>query len=396
MAGVAMAERRAGRGRRRWRAALRRRPAAAASVLVLALLYGAMLLAEFLAPYLPTTAFRFHTHQPPALSFYSAELGFGPQVQRRALVDEVTRRYARIRGEHYRVRLLAPGPEYRLWGLVPSRVHLFGTGAPYLAAEGAGAPAGGAAAVAGGDPWAGGGQAYPVFLLGSDHLGRDVFSRILYGSRISLTIGFIAIAISLTLAIVLGGVAGYYGGMIDWTIMRAAEFFILVPGLYMILFLRSILSYEWDSGQSFVVMTLILAFVGWPGTARLIRGLVHSIKTEDFVAAAQLQGIPPLVIIFTQIVPQMASILIVSVALGIPGVILAETALSFLGLGIADPAVSWGSMLRRDIVSLSNLRSFPWFLYPGLALLLVTLSFSFLGDLLRDVLDPYHREPLRG
>lgn len=379
-----------------WRR-LRQRPVAAASALVLALLYGAMLLAEFLAPYLPTTAFRFHTHQPPSLSFYSAELGFGLQVQRRALVDEVTRRYARIRGQHYRVRLLAPGPEYRLWGLVPMRVHLFGTAAPYRAEEeGAAAGAATGATEADADPWRGGGQAYPVFLLGSDHLGRDILSRILYGSRISLTIGFIAIAISLTLAIILGGVAGYYGGVIDWTIMRAAEFFILVPGLYMILFLRSVLSYEWEPGRAFVVITLILAVVGWPGTARLIRGLVHSIKTEDFVAAAQLQGIPPLVIIFTQIVPQMASILIVGVALSIPGFIVAETTLSFLGLGIADPAVSWGSMLRRDVISLSNLRSFPWFLYPGLALLLVTLAFSFVGDLLRDVLDPHRREPLRG
>ena len=376
-----------------WRR-LRQRPVAAASALVLALLYGAMLLAEFLAPYLPTTAFRFHTHQPPSLSFYSAELGFGPQVQRRVLVDEVTRRYARIRGQHYRVRLLAPGPEYRLWGLVPMRAHLFGTEAPYRAAdEGAAA---GAATGADADPWRGGGQAYPVFLLGSDHLGRDILSRILYGSRISLTIGFIAIAISLTLAIILGGLAGYYGGAVDWTIMRVAEFFILIPGLYMILFLRSILSYEWDPARSFFLITVILSVVSWPGTARLIRGMVHSIKTEDFVAAAQLQGIPPLVIIFTQIVPQMASILIVSAALGIPGFILAETALSFLGLGIADPAVSWGSMLRRDVISLSNLRSFPWFLYPGLALLLVTLAFSFLGDLLRDVLDPHRREPVRG
>ena len=376
-----------------WRR-LRQRPVAAASALVLALLYGAMLLAEFLAPYLPTTAFRFHTHQPPSLSFYSAELGFGPQVQRRVLVDEVTRRYARIRGQHYRVRLLAPGPEYRLWGLVPMRVHLFGTEAPYRAAE-EGAAAG-AATGADADPWRGGGQAYPVFLLGSDHLGRDILSRILYGSRISLTIGFIAIAISLTLAIILGGLAGYYGGAVDWTIMRVAEFFILIPSLYMILFLRSILSYEWDPARSFFLITVILSVVGWPGTARLIRGMVHSIKTEDFVAAAQLQGIPPLAIIFTQIVPQMASILIVTAALGIPGFILAETALSFLGLGIADPAVSWGSMLRRDVISLSNLRSFPWFLYPGLALLLVTLAFSFLGDLLRDVLDPHRREPVRG
>ena len=362
---------------------LRARPVAAAAVLVLVLLYGAMLFAEFLAPYEPTTTFRFHTHHRPALDWYSPELGFGPQVQRRVLVDDVTRRYARIRGEHHRVRLLVRGPEYRLWGALPMRVHLFGTVDPYVS-EGAG-----------GDPWRGG-QAYPVFLLGSDHLGRDILSRILYGSRISLTIGFIGIIISLTLAIILGGLAGYYGGVTDWTIMRVSEFFILIPGLYMILFLRSVLSYEMDSGQSFVVITAILAFVGWPGTARLIRGMMHSIKTEDFVAAARLQGIPPLVIVVTQIIPQMASILIVSVALGIPGFILGETALSFLGLGITDPAVSWGSMLNRNVTSLGNLRSFPWFLYPGVALLITTLSFSFLGDLLRDVLDPYHREPVRG
>ena len=372
---------------------LRQRPAAAASVLVLALLYGAMLLAEFLAPYEPTTTFRFHTHQPPSLSLYSRELGFGPQVQHRILVDEVTRRYARIRGHHYRVQLLVPGPKYRLWGLVPLRVHLFGTTAPYVDEEGAAVRA---ATGAGRDPWQGGGQAYPVFLLGADHLGRDLLSRILYGSRISLTIGFVAIAISLTLAITLGGLAGYYGGAVDWTIMRFAELFILIPGLYLILFLRSILSYDWNPGQSYVVMIVILSFVGWPGTARVIRGMVHSIKTEDFIAAARLQGIPPLVIIVTQILPQMASILIVGVALGIPGYILAETALSFLGLGIADPAVSWGSMLNRNATSLSNLRSFPWFLYPGVALVLVTLAFSFLGDLLRDLFDPYHQERARG
>ena len=387
---MAEAAARVGRGTVLWRR-LRARPVAAAAVLVLALLYGAMLLAEFLAPYAPTTVFRFHTHQPPTLGFHSHELGFGPQVQHRVLVDEVTRRYARIRGQHYRVRLFVRGEPYRLWGLVPLRVHLFGTTAPYVDAEGATVRA-----AAGTDPWQGTGQAYPVFLLGSDHLGRDIFSRILYGSRISLTIGFIGISISLSLAIVLGGVAGYYGGAVDWTIMRLAELFILIPGLYLILFLRSILSYEWDSGQSFVVITAILSFVSWPGTARLIRGMVHSIKTEDFVAAAQLQGIPALAIIVTQIIPQMASILIVSVALGIPGFILGETVLSYLGLGITDPAVSWGSMLNRNVTQLSNLRSFPWFLYPGAALILVTLAFNFLGDLLRDLFDPYHQERARG
>ena len=378
------------RGTVLWRR-LRARPVAAASVLVLALLYASMLFAEFLAPYEPTTTFRFHTHQPTTLGFYSRELGLGPQVQHRVLVDDVSRRYARIRGEHYRVRLFVQGPEYRLWGLVPMRVHLFGTTAPYVDDEGATVRA-----PAGADPWQGNGQAYPVFLLGSDHLGRDIFSRILYGARISLTIGPIGIAISLTLAILLGGLAGYYGGAVDWTIMRAAELLIVIPGLYLILFLRSILSYEWDPGQSFMVITIILSLVGWPGTARLIRGMVHSIKTEDFIAAARLQGIPPLAIIFTQIIPQMASILIVSIALGIPGFILGETALSYLGLGITDPAVSWGSMLNRNVTQLSNLRSFPWFLYPAVPLVLVTLAFNFLGDLLRDLFDPYHQERARG
>ena len=387
---VAQVPVRAGQGAVLWQR-LRARPMAAASVLVLALLYGAMLLAEFLAPYEPTTTFRFHTHQPSTLSFYSRELGFGPQVQHRVLVDDVGRRYARIRGQHYRVRLFVRGPEYRLWGLVPLRVHLFGTTAPYVDDEGATVRA-----PAGADPWRGAGQAYPVFLLGSDHLGRDIFSRILYGARISLTIGPIGIAISLTLAILLGGLAGYYGGAVDWTIMRAAELLIVIPGLYLILFLRSILSYEWDPGQSFMVITIILSLVGWPGTARLIRGMVHSIKTEDFIAAAQLQGIPALVIIFTQIIPQIASILIVSVALGIPGFILGETALSYLGLGITDPAVSWGSMLNRNVTQLSNLRSFPWFLYPAVPLVMVTLAFNFLGDLLRDLIDPYHQERARG
>ncbi|MFW5695268.1 MAG: ABC transporter permease [Alkalispirochaeta sp.] len=362
---------------RRFGRAVFRRPLAAASLIVLIALYGSMVFAEFLAPYQPTTVFRESAYHPPNVRIWSPELGLRLQIQEHVLVDESSWRYAPVRGEYIPVRLFAQGPEYRVWGLFPSTVHLFGTDEPYSGYS---------------TDWQQRGRTTPVYLMGADSLGRDMLSRILYGSRISLTIGFIGIAISLTLAITLGGLAGYFGGKTDWLIMRIAEFVILIPGLYLILFLRSLLSRDMDSGQSFILITVILSFVGWPGSARLIRGLVHSIKREEFIINAQLESIPPLVIIFRHIIPQMSSILIVSITLGIPGFILGETVLSYLGLGIVDPAVSWGSLLNREVTTLTNLRNYPWFLYPGLFLLLTTLAFNFLGDLLRDVLDPYYRE----
>ena len=211
-----------------------------------------------------------------------------------------------------------------------------------------------------------------------------------YGSRISLTIGFVASAISLLLAILFGGIAGYYGGKPDWFVMRICEFLMLIPGLYLILFLRSILNTKMDSGTAYMIITVILSLVGWPGTARTLRGMVHSIKREEFVLDAGLEGIPSTVIIFVHIIPQITSLLIVSTTLAIPGFIMSETTLSYLGLGISDPAVSWGSLINRDISTLSNLKNFPWLLSPVWLLLSVTLAFNFLGDALRDYFDPYH------
>ncbi|MDR1218732.1 MAG: dipeptide/oligopeptide/nickel ABC transporter permease/ATP-binding protein [Treponema sp.] len=340
---------------------LKRRPLGVASIILLAILYLLMLFAEFIAPYSPATSFADKTYHPPNVRFADGKL----QAQKAQVINTITWKYARVRGEYTPIRFFAPGQPYKLWGFVPMERHLFS---------------------AGNDVY----NDYPAFLMGADNLGRDIFSRIIYGSRISLTIGFIAAFISLSLAILFGGLSGYFGGFTDWAIMRFSEFFMLIPGLYLILFLRSLLSNNMDSGQSYLMITLILSLVGWPGSARTIRGMVHAIKREEFVMNAQLETIPSLVIIARHIIPQIASLLIVSVALSVPGFILTETTLSYLGLGIVDPAVSWGSLIKRDISTLSNLRNYPWLLAPVWFLLGVTLAFNFIGDALRDYYDPYH------
>jgi len=309
---------------------LKSRPLGMASVIALVIIYAAMVFAEAIAPYGADASFPEYACHPPN---------------------------ARLADIH----LFAKGEPYRLWGIIPMERHLFTT--------------------AGGDP---------VFLMGADSMGRDLFSRIIHGSRISLTIGFIAAAISLVLAILFGGLAGYFGGKTDWAVMRLAEFLLLIPGLYLILFLSSLLSARMDTGRSYMMITLILSLAGWPGAVRTLRGMTRTIKREEFIRNARLEMIPSPVIIFRYIIPQTAGFIFVGIALSVPAFMMAETALSYLGMGIADPAVSWGSLLRRDISTIANLRAYPWFLCPVWFLSGVTLAFNFLGDALRDYFDPHH------
>lgn len=339
------------------------RPLAFISVIFLLLVYFVMIFAEFIAPYPASMTFENNTYHPANIEMTLS----GIKVREHRVLDKSTWKYAKVKDSEYihDLDFFVKGSSYKIFGIIPCDIHLYGTKSSD-------------------------GTVYPAYLLGSDNLGRDLFSRIVYGSRISLTIGFVATAVSLFLAVLFGGLSGYFGGITDWSIMRFAEFFMLIPSLYFILFLRSLLNTKMDSGTSYMVITLILALVGWPSSARTIRGMVHAIKREEFVINASLEGIPTFVIIFKYIIPQVTSLLIISTALSVPGFIMSETTLSYLGLGINDPAVSWGSLINRDISTLSNLKNFPWLLYPVLMLLLVTLAFNFLGDALRDFYDPYN------
>ena len=226
-----------------------------------------------------------------------------------------------------------------------------------------------------------------LFLLGTDINGRDVFSRILFGGRISMTIGFLALFILFPIGMLYGGISGYFGGKVDTIMMRIAEGIMSIPSFYLLIILASILPAGMTSIQRFMLIVVILAFIGWAGFARVVRGMVLSLKTQEYVQAAKSIGASNFRIIMKHILPQTTSFIIVAITLSIPSYILSESGLSFLGLGIQQPDASWGNMLKEAQI-FSNIIYRPWLLTPGFLIFIAVLSFNLVGDTIRDILDP--------
>lgn len=333
------------------------------ALIVLGIIYLALFLADFIAPYTKDFSDRTMAYVPPSKIFTIDETGhlskpytynyirdFNPQT--------LEIEYNLDRSKKHYIKFFTQGQPYKFLGLIPMKRHLMTTDS-----EGR------------------------LFLLGTDINGRDVFSRILFGGRISMTIGFLALFVLFPIGLLYGGISGYFGGKVDMLMMRFAEAVMSIPSFYLLIILASILPSGMTSTQRFLLIVIILALIGWAGFARVVRGMVLSIKNQEYIQAAQSIGASKMRIIIKHILPQTTSFVIVAMTLSIPSYILSESGLSFLGLGIQQPDASWGNMLK-EAQEFTNILYRPWLLTPGFLIFVSVLAFNLIGDTIRDVLNP--------
>ncbi len=347
-----------------WRK-FRRHRLAMFSLIVILFLYSIALFAEFYAINDHHKRHVKYAKAPPQALHFVDEAGnfhlapFIYELTQTLDMDTLKRNYAEETSKRYHLKFFVEGQPYKLLGLIDSNIHLVGVDEPAV-----------------------------YFPFGTDELGRDVFSRTMYAARVSLSIGFLGMVVSFCLGCLIGGISGYFGGSVDIVVQRVIEFLISIPQIPLIMALSAAFPDEWTSTETYFGITIVLAIVSWPPLARAVRGKLLELREADFVMAARISNMGDINIIVKHLLPSFASFLIVVLSLSVPGMILAETALSFLEIGIRPPAVSWGVLLQ-DAQNIRSLSQSPWLLIPGIFVIATVLSFNFLGDGLRDAADPY-------
>lgn len=332
---------------------------AAASFYLLIILYCVAVFAEFLAPTTRGWNDVDKIYCPPMIPAFSFRHGLHAREFERK-IDPISLKNYYVRSDRVvPLGFFVKGEPYKLWGLIPMDRHFFGSK-----------------------------NGEPFYLLGADRFGRDILSRILYGARISLSIGLVSIVVTFFLGALIGGISGYAGGGVDTFIQRVIEVINSFPHLPLWLAFAAVLPGDWSALKTYFAITVVLSLLGWTGLARVVRGKILSLREEDYAVAARLLGASHGRVIFRHLLPGFTSHINVSLSLSVPGMILGETALSFLGLGLRAPVVSWGVMLQ-DCLNIDVVANYPWLLTPVLLIILTVLAFNFFGDGMRDAADPY-------